>query len=517
MDRTKGLLTLALIVVALAGTAGFVARTQGNLAWDDADYLRRGLRIANRAASAGPIRAVDDFLRERPKPPLLVGWIAASASIGGRHRVLPLILASSVVPFGLLLIGVALLARRLYGPTAPGLAVLAALAAPATVALGVKVMVETALALAILLTLGAATLLLQRPTPRRGLLLGAAIGMALMTKMTVPLLLAGPFVAFIVLYLGRHGLDRRAATTLATILLGLASVAGPWYGRNGRAAVEFARYSSRYNIEAEGRSDRVSTPDRLTALAGQVAGWPNLAMLAIGAGVWLSRRTASSLDPDRPEAEGRRTSCRPGADFAILASAALGCGAIGLTIPTYFDPRFLAPAWPAMAVALAGLLAPRGRCVSIAAVLVLGAGASWSFAALRHEPRTTTYWAARDLIDEMVERHGVHRLGNVGDTGDWNVCKTGLVNELRPVPGDCHVLQDLSRAAPESLADRLARLDAVVILDDSPLLDDMRRAAPGLNRAREAIGPALAASGRFVRVEAPSRASLPPMRVYVRR
>ena len=94
---------------------------QGNLAWDDADYLRRGLtdaRLATNGHAALVIpMALDRLLQEQPKPPLLAGWITLWALIMGRSNLGALILLGSVVPFLLLLITVGELAgdRAVHG------------------------------------------------------------------------------------------------------------------------------------------------------------------------------------------------------------------------------------------------------------------------------------------------------------------------------------------------------------------------------------------------------------------
>ncbi len=56
-------------------------------------------------------------------------------------------------------------------------------------------------------------------------------------------------------------------------------------------------------------------------------------------------------------------------------------------------------------------------------------------------------------------------LANVGNIADWNVCKTGLINELRDQAGNCFVLHDLSAESAEGWHARLARFDAVVVLE----------------------------------------------------
>ena len=82
-ERLAAWLTWALTCASVALLAIFVSARQGNLAWDDADYLRRGLtdaRLATNGHAALVIpRALDRLLQEQPKPPLLVGWITLCA------------------------------------------------------------------------------------------------------------------------------------------------------------------------------------------------------------------------------------------------------------------------------------------------------------------------------------------------------------------------------------------------------------------------------------------------------
>ena len=75
-----------------------------------------------------------------------------------------------------------------------------------------------------------------------------------------------------------------------------------------------------------------------------------------------------------------------------------------------------------------------------------------SAVAVAREPLFPTYWKTTGLIDELVDRFGVSNLVNVGNCAAWNVCKTGLMNELRHDPGSCFVLHDLTKAARGPLA-----------------------------------------------------------------
>src|SRR5947209_5636404 len=101
-ERLAVWLTWALTCASVALLAVFVSNRQGNLAWDDADYLRRGLADARLATNGDAAlvfpRALDRLLQEQPKPPLLVGWITLCALFLGRANLGVLILLSSVAP-----------------------------------------------------------------------------------------------------------------------------------------------------------------------------------------------------------------------------------------------------------------------------------------------------------------------------------------------------------------------------------------------------------------------------------
>ncbi len=133
------------------------------------------------------------------------------------------------------------------------------------------------------------------------------------------------------------------------------------------------------------------------------------------------------------------------------------------------------------------------------------------------EPSFTTYWQTPGMIDDLVKRYGVSNLLNVGNCAAWNVCKTGLMNELRDDPGSCFVLHDLTRAT-EARAERLLeQADGVVVLGRSDLPDHVVQLAPGLNRRYSALVEELASRPDFRQVGLPAREGLPEVLVFVRR
>jgi 4-amino-4-deoxy-L-arabinose transferase-like glycosyltransferase len=506
---------VVVIVVLVGGLAAFVIGREGNLAWDDADYLRRALHITGTAASAGESglsRAIHLTLTEHPKPPLLIAWIELGTSLLGRRNLLPLILFSSVLPFAILVVTTAAIATRLFGPRTAVVAVLCVAASPMALSFGAKVMVESFMALWVCVAFYFAAILVEQRTRLRAFGLGIGIAGGLMTKLTVALLLPGPAIVFCILYYRRHRLDRFTIRLFLWVLMPVLAFAAPWYVRNGRDAIEFARFSAHYDITALGRADGTPKLERLWLLGDRLAGWPLLALAGVAVTVAVV---------DRRGRIERRQSASAGHDFAVLSVTGAVSGALILLGPSYFDPRFLAPIWPPLAVCLVSELwklhARRPRVATAATSVALVAGLMLSTHRLRDEPRTVTYWQTRRLIDELVTRHGASVIANLGDSRDWNVCKTGLINELRDNPGDCFVLHDLSRKAPDEIARRLRLLDAVVVLDRSALPPGFLEESPGLNRAYAAVEPVLDQNCQFQKIEPRITAGLPPLSIYVRR
>jgi 4-amino-4-deoxy-L-arabinose transferase-like glycosyltransferase len=500
---------LVLLLTAIAGVAAWTR--EGNLAWDDADYLRRGLEVARQAIARGnplgvAVGLYDGFLGEQPKPPLLVCWIALSRLlIGPQTDLRPLIVLASALPFGLLAVSVWSVARLRYGTRAARLALLALGASPLALSYGAQVMVETLLGLTLLAVLATAARALADPRPASAAALGTALGLAMLTKLTIALVL--PLPAVYVLWRLRDEPRVRDRRVVAALLLPITLIAGPWYARNGAEAVRFARFSARYHQVAEGRDTGTPRLERLEAMALGVAGGP-----ALAAGMLAALATRRRPRPGTPPRQA------PG--FATLALLGASGGLALLLVTPYFAPRFLLPIWPALAVVLGGALAaPAGRPLPRPALAggLLALGVLLSARSLAGEARQRTYWDARALLDALATRQGATTLANVGNGPDWNVCKTGLINELRGRPSDLFVLHDLSRGSADERARRLGRLDAVAILDASALPRAVVAGAPGLNRAHAETAAALASDPRFVRVTDLPTAGLPPLAIYVRR
>ena len=188
--------TWIIAIACLLMLATLVVSRRGNLAWDDADYLRRGLadarQVMERPALQRLPRMASLLIQEQPKPPFLVGWLMLGASVIGRAHLDALMLEGSVLPFALLIVATVVVARQVQGGIGTGLAALVLLlSSPRVVSFGGKVRVETFLGLWITLAIALAAKLASHPSRKAGTLLGLMTGLALLTKLTAVLLLAG--------------------------------------------------------------------------------------------------------------------------------------------------------------------------------------------------------------------------------------------------------------------------------------------------------------------------------------
>ena len=434
--------------------------TRGNLAWDDADYLRRGLTNARMAESAGglwvvPV-ALDRLFIEAPKPPWLVAWIELGVLTLGRHHLDPLILFSSVIPYAFLLLAVIAAGRSMGGAWGGLLALICMVSSRSSLSMGGKVMVETYLSLWVLLSYLVAASFLARPSRQRAMALGALIGLGLLTKLTMVLFL--PSLAVYVLANGRGSEPGRRALARKIFWCGAVcvAVAGPWYARNFMETTRFAAFSARYNELAELRPERVPASRRIVVMAEDLAGWPLCATVATAAlAAWRPRlgRGRDSQSHDRDQGSQGRERSPAQAHFSRMAWLGFVTAALILLVPPYFDSRFLIPIWPVLAVELGTRLAAFSPRLGLAPKAVVGLGLSASIIAaamtVARVPIVPTYWHAALLIDDLVRQHGASTVVNVGNSSAWNVCKTGLINELRDRPENCFVLHDLTKLADD--------------------------------------------------------------------
>jgi hypothetical protein len=346
--------------------------------------------------------------------------------------------------------------------------------------------------------------------------LGAVVGLAFLTKLTTVLFLPAPllYVAVHTLRAKRErGMILKALVYAALIALVLA---GPWYVLNTVNTVRFAIYSAQYDAVAMDRPDRVPAMERVAAYVGDLAGWPLAATVAVASllGAVAAHRTRDRFSDQAIERSHLRIHLSRMTWLGSITAAAI------LLVPSYFDARFLLPIWPLMAIEIGRhVRLMMLRTAAVPRLLVSGGLAASLFLACGNvvrQPPNLTYWRTASLIDELVGRYGIATLGNVGNCIEWNVCKTGLLNELRGKPADCYVLHDLSKWPSERIQQALPRFDAIVVLERSAEPESRYVYSPGLNRSYDAAVERLVQDRRFVRIPAPLGEGLPHLSVYIK-
>jgi hypothetical protein len=505
----------ALVVLFVGFISVEEIRGEGGLTWDDAEYLTRGYDCVRYARSKPGNAGIQvarvgwTLLHQGFKPPLLVTWTVPWFYLLGPEHLSLVIWFASALPFALLLIAAARVAALTFGARAAPLAVLCVAASPLALEFGSKVMVETFLGLWILLALHEAARFLVRPTYSGASLLGLWAGLALLTKFTALVLLGGPVLYFLWIWFReprRIGLSLGLLATCATVVL---VVAGPWYARNYQNVLDHARYASQFDELALGKSDESMRILRVPAAAGAIAGW-FVVLTAVVAEILIATRK-HALPAALPASR----------HLERLALLGLLVSTIVLLFPSYFELRFLLPAWPAVEVVVGG------RCCQ--AVESLGSRGGYLFAGLLAlssiyalvtvdrelvDQRSRTYLDAGAAVAELAKEHGVRSVANLGDAPDWNVFKLRLASRLRPEAAQCE-FRDVSKFSSEELTGSLKETDAIFVLDHDQIPPLMLQ-TPAMNRAYDSISAALKSEG-FEPVKLTADLDLPPVIVYVRK
>ncbi len=515
-SSTSSLVALAMTAV-LVTLGVYVLEREGNLGWDDADYLARGLRLARLVRSEGA-GALGLILKERPKPPWMIGWVELTSLALGPGQFRAILVCATVVPYGMLVLAAWSLGHRFGGEKGAALTSFAVVASPMGLLFGTKVMVETFMALWLLGSSFALARLLTRPTHLRAAFLGLTWGLAALTKFTVVLFLAGP-AAYALAHVWKHRKEvgpRLRTMTLCLALVGSALVvAGPWYAKNFAATVKFALFSAQFDRARTGGAT-VERPARWTRpidQATQLAGWPVLLVVPC---VLLGRRGVKKTEPvDERDLEFTH--------FSRMTLLSLAIGAVVLLVPSYHDVRFLLPIWPSLAIVLAMGWCRAARRVEpkVGGALIASAATAMSvvvacnLVSLWGQPKTTTHWAASAILEDLAQRHHVKRMGNIGNGMNWNICKINLMDEVRSNRGERLVHHDLSKLEAGAFARFAKQLDAIIVLDRSAIDPDYLRAAPAMNRGYAAIETLSGAE--WWEEELPRVGGSPPLRAFMRR
>lgn len=443
-------------IVAVCWLSGFQAGTLAKarldrLAYDDANYLERGLyharQIAHRPAWQWPVRLLYSLTFEGPKPPFFYGWLAASALLfGGNEHFEPWVAFAVGVPWGLLCLLLVSTVRTLRVSSA-WVALLSLHGMPGLVALMPLAMVEVWLAVWLLAALLALEGWLDRPSPLRASALGLSLGFAFLTKLTAGMFLAPALAAAVFLGYRRNGLSSKHVGTALWVLCFAALVAAPWYGIWAPRAWEFAKWGSSYEACALSQPWWIRTAE----LPLEVLGFP---LLVVGG--LLCWKAAGRLSA--------------GEKFRLFTWLAASLPALLLVASRpVSEMRYLAPglAWFPLLLALCWekLRAERSRAslrvVSTAVMLLLAVSTArsltraWEEASGRgSHPLQLASFLKAEIAPKALQ--GV--LCNLGSIPLWNPYRLRLGLELAGLGRNLQVVDLTQQPDPQVLT---ARCDVV--------------------------------------------------------
>lgn len=375
---------IALAILALAmivAQSVWVYMDKQPPSWDPAHYLDLTLGHERALQSRGLPGFFSDVIASDPvRAPLLTMLAVPIFLVAGPGPDRGIILNLLLWP--ILLLAVYLLGRRLFTARTGLLAAFLTATTPIVFGLAHEFFIEF-----LLTTLVTVTVLLLLKTDgfaRRGasVALGVAIGLGLLTKVTFPLYVAGPCLVLGIAALSpivrarRHG--ERIAGQLAGIavnicIIGALAVAIPffWYVHDLKPSWEYAKWASNgagslpYGPAQPYKPDEIA---KFTLLVINVdVSWLYVIVPLIGLAVvlvaWWRGRAGASV--------WRRT--------AVKGLMLIGWFAIPfwyVTLSHNHDPRFLAPAMPAFALLVAGVLArvpkPDTRRALVVGTVALG-------------------------------------------------------------------------------------------------------------------------------------------------
>ncbi len=286
-------------MVAACVCFGFLAASLavarlGGLAYDDANYLERGLyharQIGHRPAWQWPIRLPYSLTFEGPKPPFFHGWLAATALVlGGKEHVELWVGFSVGVPWALLCLLVAW-GIRSWSVSSVGIALGALHGMPGLVALMPLAMVEVWLAVWVLAALLLLEWWFERPTPLRAGVFGVAVGLAFLTKLTAGMFLVPGLLAALLVGYQMRLLNGQHWATLPWSIPPALLFAGPWYANWGLRAWEFGHWSANWEAWAISRPWWVRTLELPLEVVGP------LLLVATGLLLWSGAGKLSCFD-----------------------------------------------------------------------------------------------------------------------------------------------------------------------------------------------------------------------------
>jgi hypothetical protein len=377
--------------------------------------------------------------------------------------------------------------------------------------------VETTLSGWVLLALVLHARVLAQPTRLGCFLAGAAIGAALMTKLTAATILLWPGLYFLAQTLRR---GRPGGPNLAGLLAwsgGIFLVAGPWYLRYLDVILTHGAYAARFDQVGLGVPNVEFRGLRLPHGFVVSFGWIECLIVAAIGLAWLVRRPRPPESATVPERDL----------FARLSAGAIVIHAVVLMLPSYYEPRFFAPLVPTIAVLAACLLArvlegrtTASRPLLAGGLLLFACGVSTLVGAMRSTrilAETYPRWDdTASLLDDLARTYHVAHVANVGQDRRWNVPQLLMYARTKPSSRKLNIEEAANYGRIVGWEETLSS-DAIVVLQPDAIEQTFLSAAPSQDSGYWAILAKLPPPNF---VEFPLRGRgwvLPDIKVYVKR
>lgn len=459
--------------IAIAGIAAATCAVsrEGNLGYDDSQYVRNGIKIAHAAVeSRSPLRAfATGVLEASSKPPLYAAWIAVGATFLPPLPDVSLLVWSTGPLFVATMMVVYAVARRIQGARAGVIALLAYGGSACAMSLACQLWVETMLSLFVLVSLYGLTALSLQPRWWSAVVVGVASGLGMLTKLSCAAFLAAPAIAVVAVLFRRKPLLQAVAITCACCGC-LLLIAGPWYMRNWHAAIAYAKWCADFPRML--RYEGVLTPwFRTKSFCGELLGLGPMAALGM---VFFGCKTVKF---SQDIAANR---------FAMLFLLAFLPAAVLGFSGSFYESRYLMPVVPAFAVVVGMFVDSRvgPHALGVAGWapwLFLVAGVTGSVFVVTNERISHTDWKMIDVLDAVDVGRSPVECGVIGGSYAWNMQKLELFDILGDEPR-CR-FTDFSTTAflGKNWIDRLKACDLLIVVEEFDL--HVQRLAPGLNDA----------------------------------
>ncbi|MFO0946204.1 MAG: hypothetical protein U1D30_09700 [Planctomycetota bacterium] len=428
----KHLVVLFGILTVYYGYFHLLSTYSGWLGWDDANRLYSTLLTTRNARSAPiplPLAYLESISHTSPEPPLLNFLFGVIKLAFPSLSTLTVLYICTYGIFVLQAFLVFLVTARLTSVTTAYFAILCLLSSDINTTVGLLFISEMLLSILFLLTAWTCVREALAPAWHREMLLGAILGFALLDKASTPVLFGIPYLMTLVRVADRAG-PWAAWRYLCLSSVAALAISLPWYVPNFTPILNHLRIV----LNTTGLYTGVEPPtttERLLAHALLVAGLPTCFCI-----LYAFPRFQQILDKPGYRRE----------EFHLLATMGLSTGGflVLFSLPViHFEARYFHVAMPVLAITAAPILRhfvnSRSLFARVFSILVLLAGVAFSNLLVTSASVFFTDWTTIPFLEKLKSQKRVTTVAFVGNSGDWNLGKLQMLNEMTKDPASRNI------------------------------------------------------------------------------